>query len=61
VSPFLCLNSYLYPGFWKVNFEGHLFPHEDVRVASLGEQGLQDIQLCAGERSPLAALFTRVT
>jgi hypothetical protein len=48
---------YLDPGLRKVDLDGHLLPREDVRVAGLQEQCLQDIQLRAGERRPLPALL----
>jgi len=55
------LNAYLDPGLRKVNFEGHLLPHEDVWVPGLGEQRLKNIQLRPGESRPLPTLFPGVT
>ena len=50
-------NSYLDPRFWQVDFERHLFPHEDVRVSRLLEQILEYIQLLSGEGGPLTPLL----
>lgn len=44
-------------GLWQVDFESHLLPHEDVRVAGLGKQRLQDVELRSGERRPFATLL----
>lgn len=49
--------THLYPRFRKVNFHCHFFAHKDVRVARLGEQRLEHIELRAGERRPLTSLF----
>lgn len=49
--------SYLDSGLGQVDLEGHLLPHEDVRVARLGEQRFQDVQLCPGEGGALPALL----
>lgn len=48
---------YLDSGLRKVDFQRHLLPHEDVRVAGFGEQSLQDVQLRAGEGGPLPPLL----
>lgn len=50
---------YLDSGLGQVDFEGHLFPHEDVRVSGFGKQSLQDVQLCARKGGALPTLFTR--
>ena len=49
--------QYLDTGLGQVDLQSHLLPHEDVRVARLGEQGLQDVQLGAGESGALPTLF----
>ena len=51
------LNSHLDPGFWQVDLEGDLFAHEDVGVASLGEERFENVQLRAGERRPFPSLL----
>lgn len=48
-----CLNS----GLGQVDFQRHLLPHEDVRVAGFSEQRLQHVELRAGEGGPLPALL----
>lgn len=51
--------SHLYSSFCEVDSHGQIFPHEDVRIVSLGEGSLQLLQLVAGERgaeSPLLSL-----
>ena len=52
-SCFTHLNS----GFWQIDFERDLLPHEDVRVSRLLEQGLEDVQLGPGEGCPLPPLL----
>ena len=49
--------AYLDARLWQVDLERHLLAHEDVRVARLGEQRLEHVQLAARERRPLAALL----
>jgi len=51
--------GYLDAGLGEVDLQGHLLPHEDVRVARLREQRLQDVQLRPGERGALPALLAR--
>lgn len=59
VSPVICKHhADLYTGLRQVDFQGHLLAHEDVRVARLGEQRLEHVELRAGERRPLTSLFT---
>lgn len=48
---------YLHPGLRQVDFQRDLLPHEDVRVAGLSEQSLQDVELRAGEGGPLPPLL----
>lgn len=43
----------------QVDFQSYLLPHEDVRVTSLGEKCLQDVQLRPGEGSALSTLLPR--
>ena len=59
----LCLSlglTDLHSGLRQVDFQRHLLPHEDVRVARLGEKRLQNVQLCPSEGGPLSALLPRV-
>ena len=49
--------SYLNPRLWQVDLESDLLPHEDIRVARLLEQGLQHVQLRAGEGRALPPLL----
>lgn len=51
------LEPNLHPGLWQIDLEGHFFAHEDVRVARLGEEGFQDVQLGAGEGGAFASLL----
>lgn len=51
------LLQYLDTWLRQVDLEGHLLPHEDVWVAGLWEERLQDVQLCAGEGGALPALL----
>lgn len=53
------LKAHLNSRFRQVDFERDLFSHKDVRVACLGEQRLQDVELRAGESGPLPALLSR--
>lgn len=53
--------SHLHPGLGQVDLQRHLLPHEDVRVARLGKQRLQDVELRPGEGGPLPALLPRVS
>lgn len=46
-------------GLGQVDLERHLLPHEDVGVAGLPEQSLQDVELRAGEGRPLSPLLPR--
>lgn len=48
---------YLYSGFWQVDLQRHFLPHEDVRVSSFLEEGLQNVELGPGKGGPLPALF----
>lgn len=57
IMPVELLLQYLHPGFRQVDLEGHLLSHEDVWVAGLGEQCLQDVQLCPGEGGALPTLL----
>ena len=51
------MSQYLNSRFWQIYFERHFLPHEDVRVARLLEQGLEDVQLGPGEGRPLPPLL----
>lgn len=55
LAPLLYLHTWLR----QVDLESHLLPHEDVWVAGLGEERLQDVQLCSGEGGALPALLPR--
>lgn len=48
---------YLYSRFWQVDLQRHFLPHEDVRVSSFLEEGLQNVELGPGKGGPLPALF----
>lgn len=50
---------YLDSGLRQVDLEGHLLPHEDVRIARFGKQRLKDVQLRACEGGALPTLLTR--
>ena len=52
--------THLYAGLWQVDLGGELLAHEDVGVACLHEQVLQDFQLRAREGGSLAPLLARV-
>ena len=49
--------SYLDTRFRQVDLEGHFFSHEDVRIAGLGEQRFQHVQLATSERRPFSSLL----
>ena len=49
---------YLYAGLGQIDFECHFLPHKDIRVSSLGEQILQDVQLGSGESCAFASLLS---
>lgn len=51
--------AYLNARLGQVDLDGHLLPHEDVRVAGLGEERLEHVELRPREGGPLAALFAR--
>ena len=51
------LPQYLNTWLGQVDLQSDLLPHEDVRVARLGEQGLQDVELGASESGALPTLF----
>ena len=51
------LVQYLNTWLGQVDLQSNLLPHEDVWVARLGEQGLQDVQLGASESGALPTLF----
>jgi len=48
---------YLYPGFREVDFQCDFLTHENIWVSSFTKERLQDVQLRAGERSPLSPLL----
>lgn len=52
--------SHLHSGLRQVDLQRHLLPHEDVRVARLGEQRLQDVELRPREGGAFPALLPRV-
>lgn len=52
--------SDLHSGLRQVDLQRHFLPHEDVRVARLGEQRLQDVELRPREGGALPALLPRV-
>ena len=52
--------THLYAGLWQVDLGGELLAHEDVGVACLHEQVLQDFQLRAREGGSLASLLAWV-
>lgn len=49
-------SPYLHTFFLEVDFEGQLFPEEDVGVVGLGEGSLQLLKLLLGEDGPVAPL-----
>ena len=49
--------THLNSGFWKVDFKGYFFPHKDIWVSGLLEQGLKNVELGPSEGGSLAALF----
>jgi hypothetical protein len=51
------LLNYLDAGFRQVGHHGKPFPHNDVRIMSLGERFLETSQLLIGESCPAASLF----
>lgn len=54
------LKPHLYSRLGQVDLEGDLLAHEDVRVARLAKQGLQDVQLGTGECGTFSALLPRI-
>lgn len=52
-------SSYLDTRFRQIDFQRDLFPHEDIGIARLGEQILQNVQLGTGESGALATLLAR--
>lgn len=47
----------LYSRLGQVDLEGDLLAHEDVRIARLAEEGLQDVQLGTGECGAFSSLL----
>lgn len=52
-------STHLHAGLGKVDFQRHFLAHEYIRVASFGEQRLQNVELCARKSSPLSSLLPR--
>ena len=44
--------------FGQSNFHCHLFAHEDIRILGLAKEPLENVQLGACERGPLATLLS---
>lgn len=41
----------------QVDLQSHLLAHENVRIAGFAEEGLENVELRAGEGGPFAALL----